>query len=119
MSNRIGPVVVRRHEGFGAHTRDVADHPVSDLTSGEIDREVRRLVDGALSTARTVLERRRHIVDAIAQTLMREETLQGERLRRLLDGDDTEPARIDADTPTVRPPTIERPTNAHRPEAAA
>jgi cell division protease FtsH len=119
MSNRIGPVVVRRHEGYGAHTRDVADHPVSDLTSAEIDREVRRLVDSALSTARTVLERRRRIVDSIAQTLMREETLQGERLRRLLEGNDEEPARLDADAPTIRPPTIERPTNAHRPEAAA
>jgi cell division protease FtsH len=119
MSNRVGPVVVRRHEGFGAHMRDVADHPVSDLTSAEIDREVRRLVDGALSTARAVLERRRPVVDMIAQTLMREETLQGERLRRLLEGDDAPLAKLEADAPTVRPPTIERPTNAHRPEAAA
>jgi cell division protease FtsH len=89
------------------------------LTSAEIDREVRRLVDGALSTARSVLEQRRRVVDRIAETLMREETLQGERLRRLLDGDDVPPATLEDDSPSVRPTPVERPTSAHRPEAAA
>jgi cell division protease FtsH len=118
MSNRIGPVVVRRAEGFGAHTREVSDHPVSDDTSAAIDREVRRIVDSALATARTVLERRRSVVDRIAQTLVRDETLQGERLRRLLDGEN-DPGTPSAVHHVVGPASVERFKTPQRPEAAA
>ncbi len=119
MSELVGPVAVAHHEGYGTHTREASGSSISDASAADVDREVRRLIGSALQTARTVLERRRDVVDLIADTLVREETLQGESLRRLLDGEESTKARDPLDVPSIRPPAIDRPASPHRPEAAA
>ncbi|MGH2460125.1 MAG: ATP-dependent zinc metalloprotease FtsH, partial [Chloroflexota bacterium] len=86
MSEVIGPVVLGRFEGYGNHTREASDRQISDLTAAQVDQEVRRIINDALARARTVLEERRPILDRVAQTLMHQETLQGESLLRMLDG---------------------------------
>jgi cell division protease FtsH len=114
MSERLGPVVLSHHEGFGAHAREVGERNISDVTASEVDQEVRRLVASALHAAQSLLEQRRATLTVIAETLIHEETLQGERLRKLLDGEE------DA-VPAARPPEIERPAPTpapQRPEAA-
>jgi len=90
MSDVIGPVQVGRHEGYGSGAREVTDASISDVTAAEVDREVRGLIHTALTKAKAVLGERRAILDRVSQTLMREETLQGERLRRLLNGEEVE-----------------------------
>jgi cell division protease FtsH len=114
MSDKIGPVVVERREGYGAHTREVSDHSISDVTASAVDQEVRDLITAALSRARQILEQRRDVLDRASNLLIKEETLQGERLRRVLDGEEVEPLP----EPTPRLPAGELPSLAPRAEAA-
>lgn len=117
MSGIIGPVALGRFEGYGSHSQETGERMVSESTAAEVDREVRRLVSEALARARTILEERRPILDRIAQTLMHQETLQGERLRRMLAG---EPSAVNAsenpsgptDAPEQSSPVPRRPEAA-------
>ncbi len=59
---------------------------VSEETAQLIQVEVRKLVDGGLASARTVLERHRAELDRLAQGLLTYETLSGEEIRGLLAG---------------------------------
>jgi cell division protease FtsH len=118
MSERLGPVVLGRHEGYGTHMHEVADRPISDVTAAEIDHEVRDLVSNALAHARTVLEERREVLNVISETLIVEETVQGERLSRILRGDPV--AARPRLVPSPPEPTPERPRRLpEQPEAAA
>ena len=58
----------------------------------QIDTEVRRLLESALSRARDVLESRRDTVDRIAERLLEVEQIDGEELRALLSMGPTPPA---------------------------
>ncbi|HVC33837.1 MAG TPA: ATP-dependent zinc metalloprotease FtsH [Chloroflexota bacterium] len=88
MSGVLGPVVLGRFEGYGGHTRETGERQISDETAAQVDQEVRRLVNDALARARKVLDERRRVLDRTAQTLMHHETLQGESLRHVLDGEE-------------------------------
>ncbi len=88
MSGVVGPVVVGRFEGYGSHTREASERSISDLTAAQVDQEVRRLINDALARARKILEERRQTLDRLAETLMHHETLQGEALARMLNGED-------------------------------
>jgi cell division protease FtsH len=59
---------------------------VSEETAQLIQVEVRKLVDGGLADARTVLERHRAELDRLAQGLLTYETLSGAEIRGLLAG---------------------------------
>jgi cell division protease FtsH len=119
MSERLGPVVLGRHEGYGMYSREVAERTISDVTAAEVDQEVRRLVRDALANARGLLEERRRTLTLLADTLIREETVQGERLRRLLDGEDVDGLDTTGQ-PTDHPSTApERARSAQQPETAA
>jgi len=87
MSEVVGPVQIGRHEGFGSGAREVTDSSISDVTASEVDREVRLLIRTSLTNAKTIFMERRDTLDRIAKMLMSEETLQGERLQRLLSGE--------------------------------
>jgi cell division protease FtsH len=118
MSSVVGPVVLRKGEGLTVDARDVTRRPVSEMTAAEVDREVRRLVDEGFQTARKILEQRRPTLNLIAETLIADETLQGERLLSLLDG------RPDPGVATAPPSSDEQPASGtrlgpHRPETAA
>jgi cell division protease FtsH len=60
---------------------------VSEETAQLIQVEVRKLVDGGLASARTILERHRAELDRVAQGLLTYETLSGEEIRGLLVGE--------------------------------
>jgi cell division protease FtsH len=115
MSDRVGPVVLSRHEGFGPHAREVDDRAISDVTASEIDQEVRQFVRVALDRARSLLEDRRETLDRLANTLIREETLQGDRLHRVLDGEEVEPL---VEHPAMPERPLDHPLRAPRTEAA-
>lgn len=87
MSEEIGPVVLGKYEGYGAHVQETGDRQISETTATMVDREVRRIVNEALALARHLLEERRPILDQIANALMERETLQGETLQCMLNGE--------------------------------
>jgi cell division protease FtsH len=59
---------------------------VSEATAQKIDSEVRRLVEGGLNDARRILTEKEHELEALARGLLEYETLSGEEIRNLLDG---------------------------------
>jgi cell division protease FtsH len=59
---------------------------ISEATSQKIDSEVRRLVEDGLNDARRILTEKAHELEALARGLLEYETLSGEEIRNLLDG---------------------------------
>ena len=59
---------------------------VSEATAQKIDSEVRRLVEDGLNDARRILTEKQHELEALARGLLEYETLSGEEIRNLLDG---------------------------------
>ena len=68
---------------------------VSEATAQKIDSEVRRLVEDGLNDARRILTEKAHDLEALARGLLEYETLTGEEIRNLLDGQP--PVRDDGD----------------------
>jgi len=88
MSDEVGPVSVRagRKPMFVGGEDGVR---MSLRTTGQdladtIDREVRRIVDGALSSAKDLLERNRPSLEEITAKLIESELLEGDQLKTLL-----------------------------------
>jgi cell division protease FtsH len=71
---------------------------ISEATSQKIDSEVRRLVEDGLNDARRILTEKAHELEALARGLLEYETLSGEEIRNLLDGQP--PVRDTGDTAT-------------------
>jgi cell division protease FtsH len=59
---------------------------ISEATSQKIDSEVRRLVEDGLNDARRILTEKAHELEALARGLLEYETLTGDEIRHLLDG---------------------------------
>jgi cell division protease FtsH len=76
MSDRLGPQQLGggRGEAFLGHSTG-SDQTYSDEVAGQIDREVRRLVDGAHNRARAILTLHRPTLDRLAAALVEKETL--------------------------------------------
>src|SRR5688572_15818102 len=77
MSDRLGPQQLSGasgREGAAASTGG-GESAYSDEVAGMIDREVRRLVDGAHDRARHILETHRATLDRLADALVEKETL--------------------------------------------
>jgi cell division protease FtsH len=86
MSDKLGPMTLgeAQHEVFlGRDYGASADY--SQEIAYEIDKEVRRLVDDAFTTARTILEERRSQLDLMSEVLIERETVDKDELKALLD----------------------------------
>ncbi|MFC1457061.1 ATP-dependent zinc metalloprotease FtsH [Microvirga arabica] len=73
---------------------------ISEATSQKIDSEVRRLVEDGLNDARRILTEKAHELEALARGLLEYETLSGEEIRNLLDGQP--PIRDDGGTSAAK-----------------
>jgi cell division protease FtsH len=71
---------------------------LSEATAQKIDSEVRRLVEDGLNDARRILTEKEHDLEALARGLLEYETLSGDEIRNLLDGQP--PIRDSGDTVT-------------------
>jgi len=73
----------------GADTRDVfiPEREYSDETARIIDEEVKRLIDEAYAGAERIIDEHWKRVEAIAEALLKYETLQGEEVERLVRGE--------------------------------
>jgi cell division protease FtsH len=87
MSDKLGPMTLGepQHEVFLG--RDFAATPdYSQEIAFEIDKEVRRLIDGAFDRAKTIIEANRPKLDLMAQALIDRETLDKEELDAIFGG---------------------------------
>jgi len=87
MSPAVGPVTVgdREHEIFlgreFGHRREV-----SEKTAQLVDSEIKRILDEAYSSARTVLKENRDLLETIAEALLERETLDADEIKLVDEG---------------------------------
>ncbi len=92
MSERLGPRTFGNKQELVFLGREISEQRnYSEKVAEEIDEEVRRLVDHAYQTARGVLLENRDRLDKLVDILLDKETIEGDDLRRVLDGLDIEP----------------------------
>ena len=73
MSEQVGFVAVEPNDGQGPLLPGVPE--ISEATHRLVDEEVRRIAEEALEEVRALLERERWRLDALAEALLKEETL--------------------------------------------
>ena len=85
MSERLGPLSYPRGEEHPFLGRKLsAEKTFSERTAWIIDQEIKHLVNAAETAAREVLSANRKLLDALAQRLLEEESLDQEGFERLL-----------------------------------
>ena len=107
MSERLGPRTFGNKQELVFLGREIGEQRnYSEKVAEEIDEEVRRLVDHAYQTARTLLLDNRERVDRLVKILLEVENVEGDDLKRILDGLDIE-APPSSDTPPTAPLPVE------------
>jgi cell division protease FtsH len=94
MSPKVGPIKYTADDEnpfLGREFRIAGN--VSERTLELIDAEVRRIVDDQYRAATTLLQENRVKLDALAQALLKHETLSGDEIAAILRGDDLEEFR--------------------------
>ena len=87
MSDALGAVVFDDSHGEVFLGRSMAQtKPYSEEVAGQIDREIRAIIDRAQQTCQTILEARRDILDRVAQYLLEHETMDAETFLSFFDG---------------------------------
>jgi len=97
MSERLGPIQLGQKEGQPFLGRDMG-HTV-DYGGGvaeQIDREIHLLIDEAHDEALHILVENDDVLESLAQTLLEEESLDGERLKEVLAPTRERPSRAAA-----------------------
>ena len=84
MSERLGFV---RYGGAEKNEMFIAEREYSDETARIIDEEIKRMIDEAYSDAEERLSEQWEKVVAVAEALLKYETLQGEEVKRLIRGE--------------------------------
>jgi cell division protease FtsH len=117
MSDKLGPLLYgdNQDEVFLGRSMMQRQVHMSDETQQVVDAEVKRFVEEGYTTAQTVIRENIGQLHAIAQALLEYETLTGDEIRNLLDGNP--PVRADGlDTtpkstgvPTAGKPVRKRP----------
>jgi cell division protease FtsH len=104
MSERLGPRTFGNKQELVFLGREISEQRnYSEKVAEEIDEEVRRLVDHAYQTARNVLIENRDRLDKLVEILLDKETIEGDDLKRVLDGLDLEPP-APPEAPAAQPP---------------
>jgi cell division protease FtsH len=123
MSEALGPVDMsnRFDNPFFSHDpRDIGK--ISEATAVKIDEEVNRIMQECLEQARTLIKQNADNTRAIAEALLKYETLDGEDVDRLLKGEDLAkykqkvPHAVDEEPEAATPPaSSHQDTSRHTP----
>ncbi len=118
MSDKMGPLAYGDNETeiFLGHSIAQTQN-MSEETVKLIDSEIRRFVDDAYEFTRKVLREKSADLETIAQALIEYETLTGDELRALLDGEDIQRDQDPDDEPAVvrTPQTVPTAGKSKRP----
>jgi cell division protease FtsH len=94
MSEAAGPIRYTSDQEYGFLGKDYnLSGDISDDTRDMLDREVRAICDSQLQRARDILAKNRGMLDALANALLRYETLSGDEVAAVLRGDNLEEFR--------------------------
>jgi len=86
MSEKLGPLAFGKKDELVFLGREISEQRnYSDEVAFQIDSEIRRLVDTAHQRAREVVTSHFAQLEAIAELLVREETIEGDELEALFD----------------------------------
>jgi cell division protease FtsH len=116
MSRTLGPRAFGKKDELVFLGREISEQRnYSDEVAYQIDQEIRELIDAAHERARTVVEAHVDKLQAIAELLLAEETIEGEELEALFETPRPRPDLVGP--PTGRPgrvfppetPPVERP----------
>jgi cell division protease FtsH len=113
MSERLGPRVFGHDRGQPFLGREFSSEPdYSDEIAREIDDEIRRIVESAHQTAKSLLSERRDDLERVSKLLLERETIDAKEFIALLDGKPAEEVFADEEEPSQPAPpapTAERP----------
>jgi cell division protease FtsH len=103
LSDKLGPLTYSESEGEVFLGRSVTQHKnVSDETAHAIDREVREIIDRNYTAAKKILEDNLDILHAMAQALIKYETLEAGQIQRVMRGE--APGEPEGSGPAAPPP---------------
>ena len=86
MGEELRDQVFHEDNGGMMFDRMVRDRPYSDDTAKLIDDEVEKLIREAARRAEAVIAHNRKQLDVLAEALLKEETIEEERVKELLEG---------------------------------
>ncbi|MDP9364804.1 MAG: ATP-dependent zinc metalloprotease FtsH, partial [Chloroflexota bacterium] len=116
MSRTLGPLAFGKKDELVFLGREISEQRnYSDEVAFQIDKEIRDLIEAAHERAKEVLTRHADKLEAIAQMLVREETIEGEQLESLFDSPRPKPNLVGP--PTGRPATRFQPRPQTQPDA--
>jgi len=82
MSDELGTMVYADDDaGFGVHNKTI-----SEATQQKVDAEIRRILDVQYDVARSILEDKREIVEAMVAALLEWETIDAEQVKAIMEG---------------------------------
>jgi cell division protease FtsH len=116
MSEKLGPRVFGHDHGQPFLGREFSSEPdYSDDVAREIDGEIRRIVEEAHQTARSILEQYRKELDYTSDILLRRETIERDEFIGLLEGK-PEADVFGPDEPVVPQPAPDEPPPSREPK---
>ena len=128
MSENLGPRTFGRREELVFLGREIhEERDYSDKIAEEIDQEVKLLIQSAYNLSHDILTTHRDKLVEIAEYLIQHETVEGEALARLFDGQSPQEAPLPEPQPApVAPPAAAKPvlrpsptmSSQHDPKAA-
>jgi cell division protease FtsH len=87
LSDRLGPLTYSEESGEVFLGRQVTQtKQVSDVTAHAIDEEVRRVIETNYNRARGILEQHQDKLHAMADALVKYETIDDKQIREIMDG---------------------------------
>ncbi len=88
LSDKLGPLTYAEEEGEVFLGRSVTQHKnVSDETARSIDQEIRSVIDSNYQRAKKILEDSQDKLHAMAEALMKYETIDAGQLSRIMKGE--------------------------------
>jgi cell division protease FtsH len=105
LSELLGPLTYTEEDGEVFLGRSMTQHKqVSDETAHTIDQEVRRIIDTNYQTAEQVLRENRDKLDAMAEALIKYETIDESQMKDIMEGREARPpADWDSEPPPAPP----------------
>ncbi|ACV27776.1 ATP-dependent zinc metalloprotease FtsH [Kangiella koreensis] len=92
LSDKLGPLSYAEDEGEVFLGRSVTQHKnISDETARAIDAEIRDIIDRNYNRAKTILQEHMDKLHAMADALMKYETIDANQIKEIMDGDDPSP----------------------------
>jgi len=95
LSNKLGPLSYGEDDGEVFLGHSVTQHKnISDSTAHDIDEEVRTIIDINYKRSESILEEHKDVLHAMADALMKYETIDQDQIKDMMDG---KPPRPPAD----------------------